>query len=56
LCALSGGADSVALLDALAERARRDGFLLVAAHLDHGLRAASPPTPRSAARCAGDWA
>jgi len=41
LCALSGGADSVALLDALAGRARRDGFTLVAAHLDHGLRSAA---------------
>ena len=41
LCALSGGADSVALLDALSGRARRDGFTLVAAHLDHGLRSAA---------------
>jgi len=36
--ALSGGADSVALLDALAEAGRRQGFGVVAAHLDHGLR------------------
>jgi tRNA(Ile)-lysidine synthase len=38
LVALSGGADSVALLDALASLRRRRGFRLVAAHLDHGLR------------------
>ena len=36
--ALSGGADSVALLDALRETGRRRGFRVVAAHLDHGLR------------------
>lgn len=41
VCALSGGPDSVALLDALAALARRSGFRLVAAHLDHGLREAS---------------
>ena len=35
---LSGGADSVALTDALASLQRRHGFRLVAAHLDHGLR------------------
>ncbi len=34
----SGGADSTALLDALAWLAERDGFRLVAAHFDHGLR------------------
>jgi tRNA(Ile)-lysidine synthase len=36
--ALSGGADSVALTDALGSLRRRRGFRLVAAHLDHGLR------------------
>src|SRR5262245_2603562 len=36
--ALSGGPDSVALLDALLEAGRRQGFRVVAAHLDHGLR------------------
>jgi tRNA(Ile)-lysidine synthase len=35
---LSGGADSVALLDALAALAPAKGWRLVAAHLDHGLR------------------
>lgn len=39
--ALSGGADSVALTDALAALRRRRGFRLVAAHLDHGLRPGS---------------
>jgi tRNA(Ile)-lysidine synthase len=39
--ALSGGADSVALLDALALLRRPRGFRLVAAHLDHGLREGS---------------
>jgi tRNA(Ile)-lysidine synthase len=38
---LSGGADSVALLDALCSLRRRRGFRVVAAHLDHGLRASS---------------
>ena len=38
VAALSGGADSVALLDALAWLARETGFVVVAAHLDHGLR------------------
>jgi len=36
--ALSGGADSVALLRALAERSRELGLVLHAAHLHHGLR------------------
>ena len=35
---LSGGADSVALADALAAVGRARGFRVVAAHLDHGLR------------------
>lgn len=41
VCALSGGADSVALLDALAALASLRGFRVVAAHLDHGLREGS---------------
>src|SRR5262245_17353375 len=41
VCGLSGGPDSVALVDALADRARRDGFTIVAAHVDHGLRPAA---------------
>jgi tRNA(Ile)-lysidine synthase len=38
---LSGGADSVALLDALNQLSARGAFDLVAAHLDHGLREGS---------------
>jgi tRNA(Ile)-lysidine synthase len=38
--ALSGGADSMALLCALAERSRELGLVLHAAHLHHGLRGA----------------
>jgi tRNA(Ile)-lysidine synthase len=38
---LSGGADSVALLDVMTQLAARRGFGVVAAHLDHGLRASS---------------
>ena len=37
---LSGGADSVALLRALAERSGELGLVLHAAHLHHGLRGA----------------
>ena len=38
LVALSGGADSVLLLHLLREKAERDGFLLFAAHINHGIR------------------
>ena len=38
LVAVSGGADSTALLVALASLAREFGLSLHAAHLDHGLR------------------
>src|SRR4030095_926502 len=41
LVALSGGADSVALLDALAALRRPRGLDLAAAHLDHALRPGS---------------
>ena len=47
--ALSGGADSVALTDALSTLSRVEGFRLVAAHLDHGLR---PESGDDAAYCA----
>lgn len=46
---LSGGADSVALLDALVSLSERGGFRIVAAHLDHGLREGSQ---QDAAFCA----
>jgi len=45
---LSGGADSVSLLHALHALAGEDGFRLVAAHLDHGLR---PDSSGDAAFC-----
>src|SRR5262245_51691230 len=48
--ALSGGADSVALLDALVALAPRRGLRLVAAHLDHGLR---PESGEDARFCEG---
>ena len=38
ISALSGGPDSVALLDALLLAARKSGLRVVAAHLDHALR------------------
>ncbi len=46
--ALSGGPDSVALLDALRESGRRRRFEVVAAHMDHGLR---PESAADAAFC-----
>ena len=38
LLGLSGGADSRALLHLLSEQARRDGFSVVTAHVNHGIR------------------
>ena len=38
LLALSGGADSRLLLHALKEQSERDGFALIAAHVNHGIR------------------
>jgi tRNA(Ile)-lysidine synthase len=46
---LSGGADSVAMLDALLTLAPERGFRVVAAHLDHRLR---PTSKEDAAFCA----
>lgn len=40
LVAVSGGADSVAMLDALVRLAPEEGFGLVVAHFNHGLRGA----------------
>jgi tRNA(Ile)-lysidine synthase len=40
LAGLSGGADSVALIHALAQLKRRFGYQLAAAHMNHGLRGA----------------
>ena len=41
VAALSGGPDSVALLDALLRASRKSGVVVVAAHLDHALRSDS---------------
>ena len=38
LLALSGGADSVVLLHLLTALAKRDGFSVVTAHVNHGIR------------------
>src|SRR5207244_10891148 len=48
IVALSGGPDSVALLDVMASLGRRAGFAVVAAHLDHALR---PDSAGDAAFC-----
>jgi tRNA(Ile)-lysidine synthase len=47
---LSGGADSVALLRALAERSGELGLVLYAAHLHHGLRGAEADADRDFCR------
>lgn len=49
LVGLSGGADSVALTDLLAERAKTDGFALTAVHVHHGIRGGE--ADRDAAFC-----
>lgn len=41
LAAVSGGADSVTMLDALVRLAPEEGFSLVVAHFNHGLRGAA---------------
>ncbi len=46
LCAVSGGADSVALLLLLKDMADRGQIRLTAAHFDHGIRAASSEDAR----------
>ena len=49
LLGLSGGADSRALLHLLSEQARRDGFSVVTAHVNHGIR--GDEADRDAAFC-----
>jgi tRNA(Ile)-lysidine synthase len=56
LCAVSGGADSVALLLLLKEKADRGELNLTAAHFDHRIRAASADDAYFVRRCASDWA
>ena len=46
LCAVSGGADSVALLLLLTEKADRGELTLTAAHFDHRIRPASADDAR----------
>ena len=53
---LSGGADSVALLRALAARSAELGLVLHAAHLHHGLRGAEADGDRDFCAGAGGWA
>ncbi len=50
--AFSGGADSTALLLGMSRLARRGGFHLIAAHLDHGMDAGSAGRAGAAARLA----
>ncbi len=49
LLALSGGADSTALLHVLSRQAQREGFSVVTAHVHHGIRGAE--ADRDAAFC-----
>ncbi|MBE6632866.1 MAG: tRNA lysidine(34) synthetase TilS [Ruminococcaceae bacterium] len=51
LLALSGGMDSAALLDLLADQARREGFPITVAHFHHGIR--GEEADRDAAFCEG---
>ncbi len=57
LAAVSGGADSVALVSALVDLSGglRGGFSLTLAHLDHGLRPTSADDAASVARLAGQY-
>ena len=52
--AVSGGADSVALLQALHELSSKEGFFLSAAHVDHGLRETSGRDAYFVARMCAD--
>jgi len=52
LVAVSGGADSVALLDFLSDTASDLGLSLVVAHVDHGIQSDSPTVRQSVAALA----
>src|SRR5260370_23470643 len=52
LVAVSGGVDSVALLDLLSETARDLGLSLAVAHVDHGIQSDSPTVRQSVAALA----
>lgn len=51
--AVSGGGDSTALLHLLAQSGRRTGTAIIAATIDHGLRAASAEEAEAVARACG---
>lgn len=53
--AVSGGADSVALLSALKALADKEGIALSAAHVDHGLRESSPRDAAFVEKLCADW-
>src|SRR5207245_11461901 len=55
LLAVSGGADSVALLDLLHALAPELGLSLVVAHVDHGIRSDSRTVARSVGRLAESY-
>jgi tRNA(Ile)-lysidine synthase len=56
LVAVSGGADSVALLDLLHNRAEELRLTLVVAHVDHGIQSDSPTVRQSVAALAKQYA
>jgi len=53
--ALSGGPDSVALLDAMRQISRERDWSIIAAHLDHALRDGSDDDRAFCARLCQDW-
>lgn len=53
--AVSGGPDSVCLLDLLREKARTDGFHLLVAHLNHGFRQEAGAESRFVVSLAARW-
>jgi len=56
LVAVSGGVDSVALLDLLSDAASELGLSLVVAHVDHGIQSDSPTVRQSVAALAEKYA
>jgi len=56
LVAVSGGVDSVALLDLLSDTASELGLSLVVAHVDHGIQSDSPTVRQSVASLAEKYA
>jgi len=55
VAAVSGGPDSLCLLDLLRERASADHFQLVVAHLNHGLRPEAEEEARFVGQLAAAW-